>query len=61
MSESAANELIHNGQLEDNPWRLYQPDPSSGFALPPDAPAPAPNRPETKNSTTLLRERWTSI
>jgi uncharacterized protein (DUF934 family) len=38
MPEHASNKLIRNGQLEDNPWRLYQPDPASGFALPPDAP-----------------------
>lgn len=38
MPEPASNKLIRNGQLEDNPWRLYQPDPASGFALPPDTP-----------------------
>jgi len=38
MSESAANKLIRNGQLEANPWRLYPPDPASGCALPPDTP-----------------------
>lgn len=38
MPESAANKLIRNGQLEDNPWRLYPPDPVSGCVLPPDTP-----------------------
>jgi uncharacterized protein (DUF934 family) len=38
MPEHASPKLIRNGQLEDNPWVLYQPDPGSAPSLPPDAP-----------------------